>query len=287
MPVEVIGIDHVYVTVREPRALAALLRPRHARCSATASVESMIGGDPHVHYFNRQFGFSLRPARADTPDARPLRAGSAPLLLPRRRRARRRPRARPSCARWASPRPIRATTPSTRPTTTRRSSRTPTASGSRSPTSARVGAAACSTGTTSERACRSHALRSRRRRGPVWSGSVMTTLDLTVRASTYGKPPTDLAARVNEFSKRERMQRGGRAFLPFFAAGCGLLLVPPHVVWLLLWTSVGIVFGRQRYRQEREFVSLRGRARIAESPSRSICPKRCPRSSAVRVAARS
>jgi hypothetical protein len=86
----------------------------------------------------------------------------------------------------------------------------------------------------------------------------MTTLDLTVRASTYGKTPSDLTARVNEFTKRERMRRGLRAFLPFFGAGCGLLLVPPHVVWLLLWTSVGIVFGRKRYRQEREFVSLTG-----------------------------
>jgi len=58
--------------------------------------------------------------------------------------------------------------------------------------------------------------------------------------------------------RRERAARGVRAFLPFFGAGCLLLLVPPHVVWLAIWTTVGVVFGRKRYRQEREYVSLVG-----------------------------
>lgn len=86
----------------------------------------------------------------------------------------------------------------------------------------------------------------------------MTTADVLVRATTYGKSPTHFAARVNDFTKRERALRGFRAFLPFFGAGCALLVVPPHVVWLALWTSVGVVFGRKRYRQLREFVSLSG-----------------------------
>jgi hypothetical protein len=86
----------------------------------------------------------------------------------------------------------------------------------------------------------------------------LTTLDLTIRASTYGKTPTALSARAHEFSRPERMRRGFRAFLPYFGAGCVLLFVPPHIVWLLLWTTVGVVFGRKRYRQLREYVSLRG-----------------------------
>lgn len=86
----------------------------------------------------------------------------------------------------------------------------------------------------------------------------MTTTDLLVRASTYGKTPTQLAARVNDFTRGERAKRGVRAFLPYFGAGCALAVVPPHVPWLALWTTVGIVFGRKRYRQEREFVSLSG-----------------------------
>jgi glyoxylase I family protein len=63
MPVEVIGIDHVYLTVSD------LARSRRfydgvMRVLSYASLESTVGGDPHVHYFNRQFGFSLRPARS-------------------------------------------------------------------------------------------------------------------------------------------------------------------------------------------------------------------------------
>src|SRR5258705_10239971 len=66
VPVEVIGIDHVYVTVRE------LVRSQRfydgvMRALGYRRVESVIGGDPHVHYYNRQVGFSLRPARPGPP----------------------------------------------------------------------------------------------------------------------------------------------------------------------------------------------------------------------------
>lgn len=61
---EVIGIDHVYLTVRDlvlaeqfyDRLLGAVLGFRK---NAFA-----LGGDPHVQYFNRQFGIVLRPARS-------------------------------------------------------------------------------------------------------------------------------------------------------------------------------------------------------------------------------
>jgi len=86
----------------------------------------------------------------------------------------------------------------------------------------------------------------------------MTTADVLVRASTYGKMPTHFSGRAHDFTRRERMFRGFRAFLPFFGAGCALLLVPPHLVWLATWTTVGVVFGRKRYKQAREFESLSG-----------------------------
>jgi len=38
-------------------------------------MEGQLGGDPHVHYYNRQFGFSLRPARAGTPAHDPYASG--------------------------------------------------------------------------------------------------------------------------------------------------------------------------------------------------------------------
>jgi catechol 2,3-dioxygenase-like lactoylglutathione lyase family enzyme len=63
VPVEVIGIDHVYLAVRD---LARSTRFYDGVMGVLGykKVEGPIGGDPHVHYYNRQFGFSLRPARA-------------------------------------------------------------------------------------------------------------------------------------------------------------------------------------------------------------------------------
>ena len=65
MPVEVLGIDHVYLAVRD---LASSTRFYDGVMAVLGyrRVEGPIGGDPHVHYYNRQFGFSLRPARAGT-----------------------------------------------------------------------------------------------------------------------------------------------------------------------------------------------------------------------------
>ena len=63
MPVEVIGIDHVYVTVRDlarSEAFYDVVMP----ILGYRKAASTIGGDPHIHYYNRQFGFSLRPARS-------------------------------------------------------------------------------------------------------------------------------------------------------------------------------------------------------------------------------
>jgi catechol 2,3-dioxygenase-like lactoylglutathione lyase family enzyme len=62
---EVIGIDHIYVTVSDlaeserfyDRVLGAVLGFR--------KNEFVLGGDHHIQYFNRHFGFVLRPARVD------------------------------------------------------------------------------------------------------------------------------------------------------------------------------------------------------------------------------
>jgi len=104
----------------------------------------------------------------------------------------------------------------------------------------------------------------------------VTSADVLVRASTYGKTPTHFAARVNDFTRRERMLRGLRAFLPYFGAGCALLLVPPHIVWLATWTTVGIVFGRKRYKQAREFVSLSGSCPGCGKPENLKLPDALP-----------
>ncbi len=60
---EVTGIDHIYLTVSD------LARAEHFYDRALVAVLGFrknsftLGGDPHIQYFNRHFGFVLRPAR--------------------------------------------------------------------------------------------------------------------------------------------------------------------------------------------------------------------------------
>jgi catechol 2,3-dioxygenase-like lactoylglutathione lyase family enzyme len=65
MPVEVMGIDHVYLAVTDLARSVAWYDPV-MQVLGYRKAEGKIGADPHVHYFNRQFGFSLRPARTKT-----------------------------------------------------------------------------------------------------------------------------------------------------------------------------------------------------------------------------
>jgi catechol 2,3-dioxygenase-like lactoylglutathione lyase family enzyme len=74
MPVEVIGIDHVYIAVRDLQRSVAFY-DRVMEVLGYRKAGSTIAGEPHVHYFNRQFGFSLRPARPGTPDHDPYAPG--------------------------------------------------------------------------------------------------------------------------------------------------------------------------------------------------------------------
>lgn len=59
---EVIGFDHLYVAVsdlaRSERFYDAVMGTLGFRKNAF-----VIGGDPHVQYYNRRFGYVLRPAR--------------------------------------------------------------------------------------------------------------------------------------------------------------------------------------------------------------------------------
>jgi catechol 2,3-dioxygenase-like lactoylglutathione lyase family enzyme len=60
---EVIGIDHVYLTVRS----LAVAEPFYDRLLGEAlgfrKNRFTLGGDAHVQYYNRLFGIVLRPAR--------------------------------------------------------------------------------------------------------------------------------------------------------------------------------------------------------------------------------
>ena len=80
----VLGIDHIYLAVQDleraerfyDRVMLGILGFRKSRFT--------LESDPHVHYFNRHFGFVLRPAAAAAAATLP---GSAPppAMIPRPR----------------------------------------------------------------------------------------------------------------------------------------------------------------------------------------------------------
>jgi len=60
---EVIGIDHIYITVSEPARSEAFYDLVLRDALGFRKNAFALGGDPHVQYYNRLFGFVLRPAR--------------------------------------------------------------------------------------------------------------------------------------------------------------------------------------------------------------------------------
>ena len=74
MPVEVIGLDHVYVAVRDMETS----RRFYDRVMPTLGFrrgDGEIGGDRHVFYYGRQLVYALRPAREGTADHDPYAPG--------------------------------------------------------------------------------------------------------------------------------------------------------------------------------------------------------------------
>jgi hypothetical protein len=110
----------------------------------------------------------------------------------------------------------------------------------------------------------------------------MTIREAAIRASTHGAEPTRLVARIAEYARGDRARRALRRFLPVFGAGCALLLVPPHVLWLAGFTITGAVLAALRYREEREILELVGRCpgcateQALEPPPALPAIRRCP-----------
>ena len=60
---DVIGIDHIYISVRDLARSEAFYDKAMGALGFRKNAFA-LGGDPHVQYFNRHFGYVLRPARA-------------------------------------------------------------------------------------------------------------------------------------------------------------------------------------------------------------------------------
>jgi len=60
---EVIGIDHIYLSVSEPQRSEAFYDRVLQNILGFRKNRFALNGEPHVQYYNRQFGLVLRPAR--------------------------------------------------------------------------------------------------------------------------------------------------------------------------------------------------------------------------------
>ncbi|HRE16402.1 MAG TPA: VOC family protein [Rhodocyclaceae bacterium] len=61
---EVIGIDHIYITVSDLARSEVFYDAVLRDCLGFRKNSFTLVGDPHVQYFNRHFGYVLRPARS-------------------------------------------------------------------------------------------------------------------------------------------------------------------------------------------------------------------------------
>lgn len=63
---DVIGIDHIYITVSDLAASEQFYDQVMTKVLGFRKNKFNLGSDSHIQYFNRHFGFVLRPSRALT-----------------------------------------------------------------------------------------------------------------------------------------------------------------------------------------------------------------------------
>lgn len=81
MEAEVIGIDHIYLSVGSMPAAERFYDEVLLGVLGFRKGRFELGGDPHVQYYNRQFGLVIRPARADAATHDPRMPGLHHLCL--------------------------------------------------------------------------------------------------------------------------------------------------------------------------------------------------------------
>lgn len=81
MATDIIGIDHIYIAVSDI-ARATAFYDRLLRDTLGFRRNAFeIAGAPHVQYYNRHFGYVLRPAAATSPAHNPYQPGLHHLCL--------------------------------------------------------------------------------------------------------------------------------------------------------------------------------------------------------------
>jgi catechol 2,3-dioxygenase-like lactoylglutathione lyase family enzyme len=74
MALEVIGIDHIYITASD-FARSELFYDRVMEYLGFRKGTDPVGGQPHAHYFNRAVQYTVRPAKPDALPHDPLVPG--------------------------------------------------------------------------------------------------------------------------------------------------------------------------------------------------------------------
>lgn len=64
---EITGIDHIYIAVSDLGGSEAFYDRALVGVLGCRKNSFALGGEPHIQYFNRHFGFVLRPARTPGP----------------------------------------------------------------------------------------------------------------------------------------------------------------------------------------------------------------------------
>ena len=62
---EVIGIDHIYIAVSDLNRSEVFYDHVLLEVLGFRKNKFALGGDPHVQYYNRHFGYVLRPSRTE------------------------------------------------------------------------------------------------------------------------------------------------------------------------------------------------------------------------------
>ena len=62
---EVVGIDHIYIAVSDLNRSEVFYDHVLLEALGFRKNKFTMGGDPHVQYFNRHFGYVIRPARTE------------------------------------------------------------------------------------------------------------------------------------------------------------------------------------------------------------------------------
>ena len=81
MDAEVIGIDHLYISVRSMPSSERFYDDVLIGMLGFRKSTFAIGDEPHIQYFNRHFGFVIRPARQGTAEHDPGSPGLHHLCL--------------------------------------------------------------------------------------------------------------------------------------------------------------------------------------------------------------